>query len=63
MCFKEIISIGHAVYRTKNLPWFRTLSWYFLVCANYFVYGQSLKDYFGIVLRRELVSVLIVEGK
>ncbi|XP_030835189.1 phosphatidate cytidylyltransferase 2 isoform X1 [Strongylocentrotus purpuratus] len=54
MCFKEIISIGHAVYRTQNLPWFRTLSWYFLACANYFVYGQSLKDYFGIVLRREL---------
>ncbi|XP_071496634.1 phosphatidate cytidylyltransferase 2-like [Diadema antillarum] len=57
MCFKEIISIGYAVYRTQNLPWFRTLSWYFLLCANYFVYGQSVKDYFGIVLRRELVAL------
>ncbi|XP_071952728.1 phosphatidate cytidylyltransferase 1-like isoform X2 [Antedon mediterranea] len=53
MCFHEIISIGYAVYRSKDLPWFRSLSWYFLLCANYFVYGQSLKDYFGIVLHRD----------
>lgn len=54
MCFREIINIGYAVYRSQDLPWFRTLSWYFLLCANYFVYGRSLKDYFGIVLKREL---------
>ncbi|XP_072051260.1 phosphatidate cytidylyltransferase 2-like [Amphiura filiformis] len=54
MCFHEIIRIGHAVYKSEGLPWFRTLSWYFLLSANYFVYGQSLQDYFGIVLRREL---------
>ncbi|XP_038062297.1 phosphatidate cytidylyltransferase, photoreceptor-specific-like [Patiria miniata] len=54
MCFHEIITIGHAVYRSQDLPWFRTLSWYFLLCANYFVYGQSMKDYFGIVLHRDL---------
>ncbi|XP_071808388.1 phosphatidate cytidylyltransferase 2-like [Asterias amurensis] len=54
MCFHEIITIGHAVYRSQDLPWFRTLSWYFLLSANYFVYGQSMKDYFGIVLHRDL---------
>ncbi|XP_033122325.1 phosphatidate cytidylyltransferase 1-like [Anneissia japonica] len=61
MCFHEIISIGYAVYRSKDLPWFRSLSWYFLLCANYFVYGQSLKDYFGIVLHRdfEMLQFLI----
>lgn len=47
-CYQEIISIGYAVYRVHNLPWFRSLSWYFLVTSNYFFYGESLVDYFTI---------------
>ena len=30
-CFSEIINIGYAVYKMDNLPWFRSMSWYFLV--------------------------------
>lgn len=26
-CFHEIITIGYRVYRSYDLPWFRTLSW------------------------------------
>lgn len=26
-CFEEIITIGYRVYRSYDLPWFRTLSW------------------------------------
>lgn len=26
-CFQEIITIGYRVYRSYELPWFRTLSW------------------------------------
>jgi len=49
-CFSEIINIGYAVYRVHNLPWFRSLSWYFLVTSNYFFYGESLIDYFGVLI-------------
>ncbi|KAA8592943.1 hypothetical protein FQN60_018398 [Etheostoma spectabile] len=38
-CFQEIITIGYSVYHSYHLPWFRTLSWYFLLCVNYFFYG------------------------
>jgi len=51
-CFSEIINIGYAVYRVHNLPWFRSLSWYFLITSNYFFYGESLVDYFGVLVNR-----------
>lgn len=31
---------------------FRSLSWYFLLTSNYFFYGESLFDYFGVLLNR-----------
>ncbi|KAG7489425.1 hypothetical protein JOB18_011971 [Solea senegalensis] len=52
-CFHEIITIGYRVYHSYELPWFRTLSWYFLVCVNYFFYGETLADYFGALVQRE----------
>lgn len=51
-CFEEIISIGYQVYRIHGLPWFRSLSWYFLLTSNYFFYGENLVDYFGVVINR-----------
>ncbi|KAK2161212.1 hypothetical protein LSH36_120g16054 [Paralvinella palmiformis] len=51
-CFHEIITIGYAVYKSHDLPWFRTLSWYFLITSNYFFYGESLIQYFGVLLSR-----------
>ena len=51
-CFSEIISIGYAVYRIHGLPWFRSLSWWFLLCSNYFFYGESLVDYFVVLVNR-----------
>ena len=51
-CFHEIITIGYAVYKSYDLPWFRTLSWYFLFTSNYFFYGESLIEYFGVLLHR-----------
>ncbi|CAG07795.1 unnamed protein product [Tetraodon nigroviridis] len=52
-CFEEIITIGYSVYHSYDLPWFRTLSWYFLICVNYFFYGETLADYFGALVQRE----------
>ncbi|XP_040580499.1 phosphatidate cytidylyltransferase, photoreceptor-specific [Lepeophtheirus salmonis] len=51
-CFSEIINIGYAVYKVHNLPWFRSLSWYFLITSNYFFYGESLVDSFGVLINR-----------
>ncbi|KJH44839.1 phosphatidate cytidylyltransferase [Dictyocaulus viviparus] len=52
-CFHEIISIGLAVYRMFDFPWFRLLSWYFLLTSNYFIFGESLIDYWAILLRKD----------
>ncbi|XP_030046450.1 phosphatidate cytidylyltransferase 1 isoform X2 [Microcaecilia unicolor] len=52
-CFHEIITIGYRVYRSYELPWFRTLSWYFLLCVNYFFYGETVADYFVTSVQRE----------
>ncbi|GLV39209.1 CDP-diacylglycerol synthase [Carabus blaptoides fortunei] len=59
-CFEEIINIGYAVYRIHGLPWFRSLSWYFLLTSNYFFYGENLVDYFGVVINRtDFLRILI----
>ncbi|XP_025835902.1 phosphatidate cytidylyltransferase, photoreceptor-specific isoform X2 [Agrilus planipennis] len=50
--FSEIINIGYAVYRAHGLPWFRSLSWYFLITSDYFFYGEFLIDSFGVALSR-----------
>lgn len=52
-CFHEIITIGYVVYKSNNLPWFRTVSWLFLLTSNYYLYGESLISKFGILLRRD----------
>lgn len=52
-CFQEIIHIGYSVYHSYHLPWFRTLSWYFLLCVNYFFYGETVTDYFSNLVQRE----------
>ena len=56
-CFAEIINIGYAVYKIHGLPWFRSLSWYFLITSNYFFYGESLVDYFGVVDNRTVKTI------
>ena len=51
-CFHEIITIGYYVYKSHHLPWFRTISWYFLVTSNYYLYGESLIEKFSLLLKR-----------
>ncbi|VUZ56340.1 unnamed protein product, partial [Hymenolepis diminuta] len=63
-CFKELIHIGHVVYRTHNLPWFRTLSWAFLFTSNYFFFGESLIGRFRILLAKEdFLAPLVVHHR
>jgi phosphatidate cytidylyltransferase len=51
-CFQEIINIGYVVYKSHNLPRFRTLSWFFLFTSDYWLYGESLIHYFGSLMNR-----------
>lgn len=44
--FKEVIDIAHQPWHQKKLPWFRTISWYFLLTTNYFLYGESFIHHF-----------------
>ncbi|KAI6241821.1 Phosphatidate cytidylyltransferase [Aphelenchoides fujianensis] len=63
-CFNEIIKIGLFVYRLYDLPWFRALSWYFLITSDYFLFGESLIDYWSIVLRKdEFLRTLVVHHR
>lgn len=57
-CFSEIINIGYVVYKSQNLPWFRTLSWYFLLAANYYFYGETMIDQFGLLLQTAVSQLL-----
>ncbi|KAK3090309.1 hypothetical protein FSP39_010821, partial [Pinctada imbricata] len=60
-CFHEIITIGYMVYKSFDLPWFRTLSWYFLFTSNYFFYGESLIQYFSLLLHKQELLRLLVQ--
>ena len=44
--FKEVIAIANVPSRQKNLPFTRSLSWYFLGTTMYFLYGESVIYYF-----------------
>ncbi len=52
-CFHEIITIGYVVYKSHHLPWFRTITWYFLITSNYYLYGESLIEKFSLLLKRD----------
>ncbi|KAK9763574.1 phosphatidate cytidylyltransferase [Basidiobolus ranarum] len=46
LVYKEVISLSHEPNKERKLPWFRALHWYFLLTANYFLYGESIIYYF-----------------
>ncbi|ROK28189.1 Phosphatidate cytidylyltransferase 2 [Anabarilius grahami] len=51
--FEQIITTGHRVYYSYHMPWFRTLSLYFLLCVNNFFYGETIADYFFTLVQME----------
>ncbi|KAL2916021.1 phosphatidate cytidylyltransferase [Polyrhizophydium stewartii] len=44
--YREVISIGILPSKERQLPWLRSLHWYFLFSTNYFLYGESIIHYF-----------------
>eukprot|EP00043_Microstomoeca_roanoka_P006149 m.60594 g.60594 ORF g.60594 m.60594 type:complete len:411 (+) comp13296_c0_seq1:202-1434(+) len=39
-CLHEVISLGHKTW-PRELPWFRSLNWYFVFVANVFFLGEN----------------------
>uniref|UniRef100_A0A0N4Z6H4 Phosphatidate cytidylyltransferase n=1 Tax=Parastrongyloides trichosuri TaxID=131310 RepID=A0A0N4Z6H4_PARTI len=60
-CFHELIKIGLIVYRLYDLPWFRTLSWYFLITSNYFFFGENLIEVFKIIIQTDKLPSFLVD--
>lgn len=46
LTFKEVINLAAEPSREKNLPWVRSLNWYFLATTIYFLEGESIIYYF-----------------
>ncbi|KAA8914798.1 hypothetical protein TRICI_002832 [Trichomonascus ciferrii] len=46
LTFKEVINLATEPAREKNLPWGRSLNWYFLATTIYFLEGESVIYYF-----------------
>ncbi|MCJ1351943.1 MAG: hypothetical protein MMC33_001927 [Icmadophila ericetorum] len=44
--FKEVIAIANVPSRANNLPFTRSLNWYFLGTVMYYLYGESVIYYF-----------------
>lgn len=46
LAFSEVINLATEPSREKNLPWGRSLNWYFLATTIYFLEGESVIYYF-----------------
>lgn len=46
LVYREIIQIAQVPAKARNVRWFKTMSWYFLISTNYFLYGESIMHYF-----------------
>ncbi len=44
--FKEVISLANVPSKARNLEFTRSLNWYFLGTAMYYLYGESLIYYY-----------------
>jgi len=50
VCFKEVIAIAQVPAKQRYLPLTKSLNWYFLVIAMYYMYGESVIYYFKHIL-------------
>ncbi|CDS10401.1 hypothetical protein LRAMOSA03077 [Lichtheimia ramosa] len=44
--YREVIHIAQVPAKEKSVRWFKTMSWYFLITTEYFLYGESIIYYF-----------------
>ncbi|CAO3580241.1 unnamed protein product [Absidia cylindrospora] len=44
--YNEVVQIADGPAKERNVKWFKTMSWYYLVTTTYFLYGESIIYYF-----------------
>ncbi|KAJ8920813.1 hypothetical protein NQ315_004954 [Exocentrus adspersus] len=60
ICHNEIINIALKAKKIPNIPFFRTLNWYFVIVANYFFFGEAFSEYLDIFVKKYYaINVLI----
>ncbi|KAI8342759.1 phosphatidate cytidylyltransferase [Chlamydoabsidia padenii] len=52
MVYNEVVQIACLGAQEQSIRWFKTMSWYFLITTEYFLYGESILYYF-----KEIVMV------
>lgn len=52
LTFREIIALTAEPARDKNIPWNKSLNWYFLLCTVYYYDGESVFE----LLQEEILS-------
>ncbi|KAK9459672.1 phosphatidate cytidylyltransferase [Lipomyces oligophaga] len=50
LAYKEVIALAHEPTRESKLPYSKSLTWYFLACSLYYLYGETIIYYFEEVL-------------
>lgn len=53
LAFKEVVHLATEPNREKNLPWVRSLNWYFLATTIYFLQGEEVIYYFRHIVTAE----------
>lgn len=61
-CFFELIDIAYNMYQAENVPYyFRFITWYFLITANYYFCGENAMQYFSMYVEKiPAVKFLVV---
>ncbi|CDK27087.1 unnamed protein product [Kuraishia capsulata CBS 1993] len=62
LVFKECITITTETARLQNLPFTKTLNWYFLFTSIYYLDGKSLMSYFTTLFLKTNVPIAIIRS-
>ncbi|KAI8081482.1 phosphatidate cytidylyltransferase [Halteromyces radiatus] len=50
MVYNEVVQIACLGAQEQSIRWFKTMSWYFLITTEYFLYGESIIYYFNEII-------------
>ncbi|KAJ8931692.1 hypothetical protein NQ314_015363 [Rhamnusium bicolor] len=59
-CFDEIINIAYNMKKMPDIPYFRTLNWYFVITANYFFFGETFAEHLEVYVKKYYIFQVLV---
>ncbi|CAO3600202.1 unnamed protein product [Absidia cylindrospora] len=57
MVYNEVVQIACLGAQEQSIKWFKTMSWYFLITTEYFLYGESIIYYFKEIVMVDAVLI------